>query len=373
MGNSSSPQTAAATDRFVPNVREHHSRALYVNIPIEADAAKKLVVPPLEPDTYGDGDGQCYLSVCVDDLDSLETRLLGRWWPTGLSGWMTKVNLLVRCPATALPGCEAARGYIRGYQILSLHFEGGGMGGAVKVKGAVATQRIPSCTARYLMTSGKTGKSMRSSMAAGTAYGAQVARRSTGPVGPATGGILLRVQGTLRPLRKVGDAASNGTDTEEFARFVVERPHKFLVWNACNNSAANQARSGAGTGRMLAYSPEEGVGARFGAEGVMRVGGGRQLQHPQEAPSNGKGIEGIIGNRKESSAEGKQGETACLVEVENLVRGLLQGQGIDMGKAAGAGAGAGAGRAVHFDKATCLLQPDYVLVDHKNQVLASEH
>ena len=59
------------------------------------------------------------------------------------------------------------------------------------------------------------------------------------------------------------------------------------------------------------------------------------------------------------------------MEVENLVRGLLQGQGIDMGKVAGAGAGAE--RSVHFDKATCLLQPDYVLVDHKNQVLASEH
>ena len=64
-----------------------------------------------------------------------------------------------------------------GYQILTLHFEAG-IGGRVKAAGGSLTQKVPSSTAKYQMSDGRSGKSMRSSMAAGCAYHANV--RSSG-------------------------------------------------------------------------------------------------------------------------------------------------------------------------------------------------
>ena len=168
MGHSSSRSSGSSGP--TPNVKEHHGRALYINVPIPLEEALKLCLPPVVPDTFH---GSAWLSIVVDDLDSLQARMMGGWMPTGMSGWMTKVNLLVACPeskaqewtsdaASQEAGATATEAkttddagptdedegenknentpMIHAYQILSLHFEGN-WGGVVKVQGARATQK----------------------------------------------------------------------------------------------------------------------------------------------------------------------------------------------------------------------------------------
>ena len=207
--------------------------------------------------------------------------------PTLMSGWMTKCNLLVRgrvpavlvpTPASACPRCGAPRGdggemfcreagcgaafakprtwkddmkrmtgservAVAGYQICSLDFERG-LGGFVKVEGARRTQRVPSHAARYEV-------SIPSDVAAGAPF--SVDMRDA-----ADGAPLVRLRGTLAEL---------APEEQPFARFVCERPHKFLVQDG---------------GATVAYAPEDdGSGAsRFSAVGCVGVRLDGELETP---------------------------------------------------------------------------------------------
>ena len=99
MGN-----TAPRGSRPAPNVREHHARALYVNVPISRRAAEQLTLAPCEPDEFG---GCCWLSVVVDDLDSLEAWLLGRWWPTKKLRTVQYLRPPGPASSSAGPGCQS--------------------------------------------------------------------------------------------------------------------------------------------------------------------------------------------------------------------------------------------------------------------------
>lgn len=126
-----------------PNVRERHTGALYISVPVsEADVAA-LLTPPLVPDTYG---GHAWASLLVDDLDKLEYYVprVG-FVNTHTSGWMDKLNLFVRDPATGQ----------RGYLITTIDFESG-FTGFIRSKGAIATQKIPSSTGAYAVTQNAT-------------------------------------------------------------------------------------------------------------------------------------------------------------------------------------------------------------------------
>ena len=115
----------------------------------------------------------------------------------------------------------------------------------------------------------------------------------------------------------IGTGNDDPLDIRALAQFVVERPHKFLVQRS-------SGRGSAGAARTLAYSPELGAGARFTAQGVMRVDtGGGAVRAP--------------------------------------ILSVLSGLGVDPGVALAS-----------LDRAVCLLQPDYVLVDHINIVVSSE-
>lgn len=66
-----------------PNVWEHHARALYINLPLSASTASRIALErstSLQPATYH---SQCWLSVVVDDLDSLWAYVGGLCVPTG--------------------------------------------------------------------------------------------------------------------------------------------------------------------------------------------------------------------------------------------------------------------------------------------------
>lgn len=235
---------STATQTATPNVWEHHARALYVNVPVADATASRLAVEwsrCLQPAKY---DGRYWLSVVVDDLDTLWAYFFGGrlCLPTGMSGWMTKVNLLVE-------GHCIEEQPLPGYQILSLHFERG-LAAIAEVVGAWISQQVPSAMARYEMSSGPSGQSMESSMAAGSAYAASMQKAWR------NNATLLELRGTLAP---------PSAEEAAFARFVVERPHKFL------------AQRGA---RRVAYSSELGPGASFTAEGVMTVRLDSEVQLP---------------------------------------------------------------------------------------------
>ena len=383
MGN-----TAPRGSRPAPNVREHHARALYVNVPISRRAAEQLTLAPCEPDEFG---GCCWLSVVVDDLDSLEAWLLGRWWPTGMSGWMCKVNLLVRCPDPLGGGASAAGGgaragkeqqqqasrlapgMVRGYQITRLYFEAGlKAGGWVKVAGARATQRVPAHQARFVVSSGGSGRAMASPLREGMPYSATVQLNRAGGGGDGgdgkggggggggsgggggggggggVGEVLLDVSGEL--------AAPAASDLA-FFRFVTERPHKFLVQQA---AAAKDGGGGGGGGctvagattSSLAYSPEHGTpadGTRCGPDGAM-------LLRCCDVEAGGSASSG-------SATGGAAAPASSAAAGRLLVGPLLAALGVVAEE--GAATAAAAGAAV-----VCFLQPDYLIVDHKNIALS---
>merc|ERR1719223_2609656 len=116
-----------------------------------------------------------------------------------------KLNALVKCPVKQ--GGEP----VSGYQILTIDFESG-LGGWIKKKGAIATQKIPSTLINTAVSSGRSGHTEHSSMDVGTQYSAEVSSRSTGEP-------LVEIAGQLAPL----------ATSLEFCAFVVGRPHKFLA------------------------------------------------------------------------------------------------------------------------------------------------
>jgi hypothetical protein len=229
--------------RYSPNVWEHHSRALYINVPISAELAARLVAPAsgLKVDLYG---GSAWLSVMLDDLDSLRAHVAaGLFVPTPLCGWMSKVNLLVR---RTIPGPESIS--VPGYQILSLRFEPG-LRGAVMIAGARHTQRIPTFAAAFEMSDGPSGSARSSStLAPGAAYSAKLL--SVGDDAATAGEVLLSIEGRLSGPLEGFDRA--------FVKFVVGRPHKFLAQDG---------------GAVAAYAPEDdGSGrASFSPDGVQAV------------------------------------------------------------------------------------------------------
>ena len=93
-----------------PNVFENHARALYINVPVDVDTAREIAGDPLlVPSVH---EGKAFVSIVVDDLDLLSFHLgAGVYVRTPMSGWMTKVNVLVDAvvPA-AVAGVKAEGG-----------------------------------------------------------------------------------------------------------------------------------------------------------------------------------------------------------------------------------------------------------------------
>ena len=190
-----------------PNVYEIHSRALYLTIPVPLSLCMSLTAPPCSPDLHN---GEAFISICIDDLHSLQSYLFGNIYaPTNMGGYMTKLNLLVTSP---VPSHASP---VHGYQILSLDFEKG-FAGFVKCLGALVTQKVPSYGGvTYRSTLGKAGRTRTAdNMAAGSELNISMSSSS--------GTSLVHVKGKLRPLNSL---------EATFASFVVSRPHKFLHQN----------------------------------------------------------------------------------------------------------------------------------------------
>lgn len=214
-----------------PNVRERHSKAIYINIPVRRVDVAHMVLPPCEPDEFN---GTCWISVVVDDLDILESWILGRFVSTGLKGWMCKLNLLVKCPIANSTGHSEM---VRGYQILTLDFEDR-WGSRLKVWGARFTQGIPSESAQFNCSFGPSGRSFEAPMTDGS----DVAAEMTDSNHP-----LISLNGKLN--------SSMSESNKLFASFVVDRPHKFLAFE----------------GTKLAYSPESGHGSEVPVDGISMI------------------------------------------------------------------------------------------------------
>ena len=217
-----------------------HAGALYVNIPVDKTTVAHLVKPPCVLDEFN---GKCWVSIVVDDLERLEVYCgAGLFVPTPMSGWMMKLNLLVRCPVPTWNndgGDETVT--VSGYQIVEVHFEGG-IGGQVKALGARKTQKVPSSTLQFGMSRVFSGEAINSNLEDGMDYAAKVYEES--------GKLLLSLTGVL----KVGDSTTD--NMKPFFDFVINRPNKFLFQKDNN---------------VLAYSPETGVGAEFSSDGCAFV------------------------------------------------------------------------------------------------------
>jgi hypothetical protein len=217
-----------------PNVRERHSRALYINIPIKKSLVECFTLFPCECDTF---DNSTWLSIVIDDLDSLESHLGGGIFfnvSNQMRGWMCKVNLLVKGAVPILNTIDTKE-VVSGYQILSLDFEEG-WGGDIKRLGAIYTQAVPTTISQFVVTSGLSGSSINYDLIHEEKY-------STEMTNPKDSSSLVVVSGKLN--------SSLSVEQLEFAKFVTNRPHKFLHQSYGTPKAS------------LAYSPEIGEGAQF--------------------------------------------------------------------------------------------------------------
>jgi hypothetical protein len=223
--------------RFSPNVRERHSRAVYIALPIALDAVPSDIVPPppLELDVF---DGMAWICIVVDDLDQLASYVRGSFFVTPMVGWMMKLNVMVKCPV------GDGGSYVRGYQIRTLDFEAC-LSGGIKTWGARATQRIPSNQARFEMSFGASGTSATSPLDAGVAFACCVTQSARCPP-------LLQCAGTLAALPD---------ERRALVEFIVARPTKFLL-----------QIDGSGKSLGLFFSPELGEGACVpSADGCVEV------------------------------------------------------------------------------------------------------
>lgn len=276
------------------NVRERHTRALYVNIPISSSfnssvvAASSRIRISKHPST-----GQSYLSIVIDDLCDLEAWIGIGYLTTPMSGWMMKFNILVDVDLNGV--------WNPAYQILTLDFEQG-LGGRVKKLGAIATQKVPTETSIFNMSCGISGQSTVKEMVEDAPYSAVVETTS--------GDILLKVVGKLTTLKS--------DDEKDFAKFVMERPHKVLSQSY---------------GKYPAHAPENGEGAMFSADGVMRVA----LSEPLQAPMIEQRLRALISNNIATDATTDSSDESSF--------------DLDM------------------SAAMVLLQPEYTLVDHTNLLL----
>lgn len=214
-----------------------HARALYVNIPVDEVDIEHLIKPPCVLDTFND---KCWISIVVDDLDVLEAHCAaGMFMSTPLSGWMMKLNILVRCSVPTWN--DTGTTTVAGYQIVEVHFEDG-LGGKMKALGARLTQKVPSTTLQFEMSSGSSGTAFNSELRDALLYSATVSDKSNCR--------LLALTGSL----KTKESATS--PLQPFLDFVINRPHKFLFQKDNN---------------CLAYAPETGEGAEFSTEGCALV------------------------------------------------------------------------------------------------------
>jgi hypothetical protein len=218
-----------------PNVRERHSRALYINIPIDKSFVECFTLLPCECDTYHNS---AWLSIIIDDLDTLESHIGGGIFlnvSNQMRGWMCKVNLLVKGPVPIPNTSFDTQEVVSGYQILFLDFEEG-WGGDIKRLGAIYTQAVPTTTSQFLVSSGPSGASIEYDLNHEEKYSAEM-------INPKDSSPLVVISGKLN--------SNLSPEQLEFAKFVINRPHKFLHQNYGTPKAA------------LAYSPEIGEGAQF--------------------------------------------------------------------------------------------------------------
>jgi hypothetical protein len=222
----------ASTFVPTPNVRERHSRALYINIPLNKSSVECFTFSPCECDEYN---RSCWLSIVIDDLDTLEAYFGGTFVDvsSAMRGWMCKVNLLVKGHAP-IPNSEDSH-VVSGYQILSLDFEKG-WGGDLKRLGAIYTQAVPTIISEFAISSGKSGSTISSDLGHGVPYSAEM-------TDPKDSSPLVSLSGKLN--------TNLSSEQHDFANFVVNRPHKFLHQHSGSRNAT------------MAYSPEIGDGSQF--------------------------------------------------------------------------------------------------------------
>ncbi|GMH77391.1 hypothetical protein TrST_g9182 [Triparma strigata] len=203
-----------------PNVSEIHATALHICIPIDPIAAESLTKAPAKPsraDNFSPNAPTAFLVIVIDDLYSIKSYVslgisaLSTFVPVPLTGWMTKLNLLISSPTPTLTNPASTNTIsAAGYQILSLDFEAG-VKGNVKRLGALATQKIPSFCSSFEMSSGKAGSTLGNPLDEGDKFTARFHREKD---------LMVDVKGTL--------AEPNQNETS-FVKWVVERPHKFLL------------------------------------------------------------------------------------------------------------------------------------------------
>ena len=244
MGNSSSNAGVC----YSPNVKERHSRAFYINIPIAMEHKESLMKLTMEPcilDTHG---GKYWLSILVDDLDILQSYILGGFVSTGMLGWMCKFNLLVRCPVTLPNNQPDHKEEVSGYQIMTLDFENN-YSGYVKVLGSRATQCVPTFHTQFNVLIGDkeitSGYSIDTSLESGTIISAKMSSTST-----------LSIKGTY-------DNSVKDTVLLDLYKFITNRPHKFLVQYGDDSDKS--------VNKTLMYSPEIGEGAEYPFENCVPV------------------------------------------------------------------------------------------------------
>lgn len=232
-----------------PNVKERHSRALYINIPISHEHIEKLLGFNCIPDKYND---ICWISIVVDDLDRLEIYgpLSGHFYYSGLCGWMCKTNLLVK---RSVPDFNGSSWNVSGYQILTLDFESG-IGGLIKSLGAKATQKIPTYLSRFITTVGKSGQSSNSILNDKDSYRCNMddLERLN----------LISVKGKFDK--------NVSKEMRKFMSFVVNRPHKFLK-QVGNDVVLYHEPLHNNWHVSTAYSPEIGTGAEFNHEDCLLI------------------------------------------------------------------------------------------------------
>lgn len=227
------------------NVRERHIHAIYINIPINKQQLQSFTCLPCECDEYNQIN---YISIILDDLDTLESYFNGIYINLSnyIRGWMCKVNILVKCEVPVL--YSNRNEIVSGYQIISLDFEKG-LSGELKKFGALKTQIIPTVTSTFRMTSGISGLAINYPLRNNEKYIAEmISNENENNINE---NHLVKLVGKLN--------TNLSSEQLNFAKFVINRPHKFLYQNFGTENG------------KLAYSPEIGDGANFECENCVWV------------------------------------------------------------------------------------------------------
>eukprot|EP00039_Didymoeca_costata_P015805 m.273818 g.273818 ORF g.273818 m.273818 type:complete len:504 (-) comp16282_c7_seq24:67-1578(-) len=226
------------------NVRERHSKAIFVNIPVARQNVEHLLAPDAKCDMYK---GKAWITVLIDHLDVFQPYVLGLFLTSPFKGWMTKVSLLVKREVDGV--------LVSGYQTLSLDYENG-FGGLVKTVGAKWTQKVPS----QLISVKASGQSKHSKFEPGTNVFRKVGGKRYEYVEDKKTKVsqdsheLVKICGTIENLR-------DGEDEKEMLKFFTARQHKFL---RVHDPKRNIIK--------CAYSPEAlGPGVNFPLDKAMRL------------------------------------------------------------------------------------------------------